>query len=67
MERWVELSVWGEDEPHPAATDDGRRRIRDQLEHWDERQDRRRVEDRMRDELHDSRATTVPMIAEKGN
>jgi hypothetical protein len=66
-EGWAVPSGAAADQPHATVSDEGRRRIRDQLEHWDERQDRRRVEDRIRDELHDSRATTIGSVDKRVN
>lgn len=42
-----------------TPTDEEVRCIREQLEHWSEQQSRRRAEDRIREDLHDSRAVIV--------
>jgi hypothetical protein len=42
-----------------TPTEEEVRCIREQLEHWSEQQNRRRAEDRIREDLRDSRAVIV--------
>ena len=59
-ETWAVLAGGATDRPHACTpTEVELRCIREQLEHWSEQQSRRRVEDRIREALHDSRAVTV--------
>jgi hypothetical protein len=58
-EGWA-LPSEGTGERQPCTpTEDELRCIREQLENWSEQQNRRRAEDRVREELRDSRAVTV--------
>ena len=58
-EGWALLSE-GADELHACTpTDEELRCLREQLENWSEQQNRRRTEDRIREELRDSRAVIV--------
>ena len=57
-ENWAVLL--SEAAPHSCTpTAEELRCIREQLKHWSEQQSRRRVEDRIREALHDTRAVTV--------
>lgn len=58
-EEWASLSEGTAGERPRTLTDEELRCIREQLTNWAEKQDRRRAEDRVREELHDSRAVTV--------
>lgn len=59
-EEWASLSNPAADEPQPCTpTDEELRCIREQLENWSAPRNRRRAEDRIREEHHDSRAVTV--------
>ena len=63
-ERWALRSGKAADGPiHPRLTADQLRCLREQLETWSwpEGQDRRRTEDRIREELRDSRAKIILM------
>jgi hypothetical protein len=58
-EGWA-VATEGTDGPRPCTpTDEELRCIREQLENWAEQKDGRRAEDRIREELRDSRAVTV--------
>ena len=58
-EGWAVASE-GIDERRPCTpTEEELRCIREQLENWTEQKDRRRAEDRIREELRDSRAVIV--------
>ena len=59
-EGWAVLSGRAAFEPEPwTPTDEEVRCIGEQLENWSERRDLRRAEDRIREELRDSRAVIV--------
>lgn|SRR5688572_17449698 len=59
-EAWASPSEGAADETHPRTpTDEELRCIHEQLTTWSEKQERRRAEDRVRDELRDSRAVIV--------
>jgi hypothetical protein len=59
VEGWAVPSE-GADQPQPCTpTDEELRCLREQLESWSEQQNRRRAEDRIREELRDSRAVIV--------
>ncbi len=58
-EGWATASEGTEDRQACTPTDEELRCIREQLENWSEQQSRRRVEDRFREELRDSRAVII--------
>jgi hypothetical protein len=59
-EAWASPAEATIDEPRPCrVTEEELRCIREQLTNWSERQERRRAEDHVRDELRDSRAVIV--------
>jgi hypothetical protein len=59
-EAWASPSVGTADETRPRTpTEEELRCIHEQLTNWSEKQERRRAEDRIRDELRDSRAVIV--------
>jgi hypothetical protein len=59
VEGWA-LPSEGADQAQPCTpTDEELRCLREQLESWSEQQNRRRAEDRIREELRDSRAVIV--------
>lgn len=58
-EGWATLSDGTADERPCTLTAQELRCIGEQLTNWSEPQDRRRAEDRVRDELRDSKAVTV--------
>ena len=58
-EGWATPSEGPEDRQACTPTDEELRCIREQLENWSEQQSRRRVEDRFREELRDSRAVII--------
>ena len=65
-ETWAVLAGGATHRPHACTpTEVELRCIREQLEHWSERQSRRRAEDLIRDALHDSRAVTVHVARKK--
>lgn len=58
-EGWASPSEGADARLACTPTDEELRCIREQLENWSERQHRRRAEDRIREELRDSRAVIV--------
>lgn len=59
-EAWASPSEAPADETRPRTpTEEELRCIHEQLTNWSEKQERRRAEDRVRDELRDSRAVII--------